>query len=716
MRVQRIQIEQIGNIQSLSLDLSKFDPGLITITGSNGAGKTHLMECLLYVPLYREFAYYRKAGSKNAKAGESFVDHCGKKSHLEVNVLYGEHDYTLTLKGNKGSRKSEAYVTEDDIPLNPSGRLPEYDGFIEKLFPTKDLMASTIFSGQRNTGSFFDIDREARRTLFARLLGVEEYELWAKDCLEEAKAYIAQVQEWEVERQEIDAFLERTKEAADRCATLMDERDKAAALLQGYAPRAYEALRWQELMTPSIEAGRFLAERIRGLTQNADVYRGMLGNVGQGIADEGYYSHRIERCEALIVTRLSKLYDAETQCDYYRNKSQEIGQWIEELKAKRNLTTRMFDLQVASVKEKIDSLKTTLTATEGVDLRLAICKRCPLTGNANHAKVTYDYLLEEATIAESIYAHALWGFRHAIPDLDDAELTLIGFYNRAIDDRTRWRGAYEAVVAERDYYQSELGKLLSVRESQQEAQEKLLNLQEELFGLEEYTWGDLVEEAYYDGLENFSWNVRLTIDELYTIDTRLSDSYVMLDERRLKHLRAVELDASVAAYLEHATEFQDLNKYLLRMRSAMIEAARPEVEEMANKLLEGYQDGRFRVELEADATRGSKEDFILKIYDSQTGEYRTSGSGGEQAFIDEALRLSFCVLNAKRSGSRFETLFRDETTKELTREYAAAYVDMLRRAQTEGGFHHIIFISHDEAVWSKADVILEMVNGELHER
>ena len=79
--------------------------------------------------------------------------------------------------------------------------------------------------------------------------------------------------------------------------------------------------------------------------------------------------------------------------------------------------------------------------------------------------------------------------------------------------------------------------------------------------------------------------------------------------------------------------------------------------------------------------------------------------------VGEAIGLGLALYTAKRSGIRWETIWRDEACGALDPVSAQRYVDMLRRALALGGFHQLVFVSHNEQVWERADTRVRVEGG-----
>lgn len=151
-----------------------------------------------------------------------------------------------------------------------------------------------------------------------------------------------------------------------------------------------------------------------------------------------------------------------------------------------------------------------------------------------------------------------------------------------------------------------------------------------------------------------------------------------------------------------------------------IDAAGPTVTAFANDLLSSCFGPRFSLELvtqEVKASgKGVKEAFEIKVFDNERGgDARDIGdlSGGEQIIVGEALANAISLFVNQRNGSAIRTCWRDETTGPLDAENAARYVPMLRRLRELGGFHQILFVSHNSESAAMADAQLVFDDGRV---
>lgn len=153
------------------------------------------------------------------------------------------------------------------------------------------------------------------------------------------------------------------------------------------------------------------------------------------------------------------------------------------------------------------------------------------------------------------------------------------------------------------------------------------------------------------------------------------------------------------------------------VQSLILEASGPAIAELTNELLRATWGGRFAVSFRTlrekrDGTMA--EDFQIRVLDDGQERDVEDLSGGERVVIGEGIALALAIYNARRSGVRWEVLFRDETAGALDPDEAApAYVAMLRRARQVGGFRQVVFVAHLPGVYEAADVRVFFDRGRI---
>jgi exonuclease SbcC len=142
-----------------------------------------------------------------------------------------------------------------------------------------------------------------------------------------------------------------------------------------------------------------------------------------------------------------------------------------------------------------------------------------------------------------------------------------------------------------------------------------------------------------------------------------------------------------------------------------LDAAGPHIAALSNELLNSFDGPRFSISFPTLAPKVNAPGEYKEVFDinvrKQVRECKVESlSGGEQVLVSEVISLGISIFNARKSGVRWEMMFRDETTGPLDEENAPRYVLALRRARELGGYKKIVFVSHNRDVWQMADARL----------
>jgi exonuclease SbcC len=130
-------------------------------------------------------------------------------------------------------------------------------------------------------------------------------------------------------------------------------------------------------------------------------------------------------------------------------------------------------------------------------------------------------------------------------------------------------------------------------------------------------------------------------------------------------LRTEQLQADLETLAERRAVYAELQKAFSKngVPAMIIEAAIPELESGANRLLARMTDGRMRVTLPTQrekVTGGVAETLDIVISDELGQRSYELYSGGEAFRINFALRVALSQMLARRAGAHLRTLFIDE--------------------------------------------------------
>lgn len=153
------------------------------------------------------------------------------------------------------------------------------------------------------------------------------------------------------------------------------------------------------------------------------------------------------------------------------------------------------------------------------------------------------------------------------------------------------------------------------------------------------------------------------------------------------------------------------------IQAYVIDAALPELNELANDLLHACFGMRFTIELrssrESADGRRQLEDLSVYVRDTVAGFEGPAErySGGQRVILGEAIALALTMLACRIAGLTRPTLVRDESGAALTPHNARAYLTMLRRAAEIVQADKVFFVTHNPELVELADARIEVGAG-----
>jgi len=820
MRLRSISLRGLTRFtgaQPVTIDFDPLGPGLIALVGENGAGKTTLLET---PPASLHKLFPSRPGSlyDYAHGRDAFVETVWDDAGEEVKVR---------VQIDAERRTCEGYIFVNGVSVT-TGRSAEFEAEIERRFGSLALLLSSAFACQTKAGSFLQMKKADRKSLFVELLGLAYLEVLAESAkdrsqaaqfdLEKARVEVtgveAEVAELPERREGLDyqeslareasaeldgersreadaiAQLERARGAQERLAALQKAEQAAAREVKSADKLIDEAADASEkAVTRYEERLRFLtARKVEELAGKANARHdaGMLRLGARRLQLEKAMKDAPDEVEAR-----ANLAEIEQEREGLERMERETT------KAQADHKTAAAELRTAearlaaAVKARTDEIAR-LTKTAGLlpqvpctltgswivpdDLltslqssEIDLADRCPLLADARTARERIT-LLESGPSNEEEVAHtslaaaqarehaalvrrvvldavapARTQRRDALKALDKAARDALARAQAAVTARTGLRSLAVEVDEEVQRHAQEIedarqkveAAAVEGRQIQGErdaaiaqAQGRLTQAQQASFEAHERHAAAsmaLSNEADGPSVEQLESVARVTRADRVKAEAALrqADQHLTLLKLQVEQLAAREAnlpalrDAVVVAERELG-DWSLLARALGKdgVQALEIDAAGPEVARITNELLEACYGPRFSISLETlrekKSARGEfAEAFDVRVLDAGAERPVEALSGGEKVVVGEALGLAISILNARKSGIRYETLWRDETAGALDPDNAQAYVLMMRRARELGGFSQVIFVSHQPEVWEAADVRLVVAGGRV---
>jgi exonuclease SbcC len=211
MRIEKLVIDGVLAFRErMELDLRSLAPGVVAVWGGNGEGKTTVLESPLA-------AVYRTMPSRSSKPLAAYAHHRKASIMAEISVA-GRGLYRSKVSLDSQTRGSDALLEHIDgagvVTRLNDGKLKTFDAAVAQVFPPLELVLASAFGAQKRTGSFVDLGPADRKSLFARLLGLERFEQLAAAAAAAARLCVDHQQALEARRSGLQAGLQASGDLA----------------------------------------------------------------------------------------------------------------------------------------------------------------------------------------------------------------------------------------------------------------------------------------------------------------------------------------------------------------------------------------------------------------------------------------------------------------------------------------------------------------------
>lgn len=773
MRIERLALRGFLRFRDeVSLDLTDVPAGLVAIVGENGSGKTTLLEAAL-AAIYREFPSRGKELFEYATDRDSFLDlqlaidgRGVYRARVNVDGVRRGADAVLETIQPDGRR----------VPLN-DGKVTTFDQVIAREFPSKAQLLASAFAAQNKSGSFISLDKKARKQLFMELLAIDHYEAMSSTArqaamlVEQASSRLDALRSVlagetadgilaELDRQAGVLQVRGGQAEADRAdLKITIARLEAALALVADQAAAYAAAK-DRVSTIEAELGRRRGDRAKVDANRRTSEQG-------AAADRRRIDQELETAQRDIANRIAKNKGLQAQADSIRAAvvaTRRLEATIADLRTELERQNGAVDLVV---REDADVAKREAVAVAATaDLTRARADAALLGTVPCHGVEAYVgcQFLKNASAAQGRIA-AVEVAAAPLGELQAARQALRTRYQEAQDAANRTRTAIRTAETDKASHAAaaQLAENLAAAEARiAELQQKRQDVEASAARqrvavttrLTEYLAQLDTEAATLDAaiarLEADLQAAQRALEETAAGNQQAAALHVDLaaarqrwdgltaavatvvagqrelqrrrEEIAAKRRQLVDVGRRIAQLHAELLDWQLLAKAFSRdgLPVLEIDAAGPTISAYTNDLLTSCFGPRFSVELvtqraKADG-KGMVDEFTIKVTDNARGAEPgdiADLSGGEQAIVNEALMNGIALFVNSRSPLPIRTAWRDETTGALDPENAIRYVEMLRKVQQLGGFHHVLFITHNPDAAALADAQIHVAGGRV---
>ena len=748
---------------ALTLDLEALvgDAQLVAISGSNGRGKTTVMDNL------HPYLVMPSRSGADGLGAFSYYDHVFlPESTKELVWRHGGKRYKsqVVLRVN-GKKKTEAFLFEQSgrgwapVVLHDGtvsdGKVETYEKAVAEILCPADTFFTSVFSaqGKRPLSAFKNAEI---KTLLADLLGLEQVRqqgALAADVVKQLKAGLAVVRQGLARAQEDAAGVRRSLAELDGASQAV----LAAAARRSSAAASLETARQRLAKVTAEHAGaaetearrRALAEEVKRAKDEHDAGAQRLSQELPRLQQrEASLQQRItERCQAHDRRRAQLVKDIAALTSVAQ-----LSECVERAVARRGFAQRVVARCQAIVGRRqtrvdvLEQAKATLLArrrdVEAIDreagqiaLRQADLERrfgltshvpcagmdiqgqCQLLGDAREAKA----LLPSATAALADLAEKK---RVALQEIAVADTAV-----RALPAESQSRNLAEQLLEAAEKRLHDIELLCARRDEVTRSSQTIYALNTELATLPERaapeTEDDRAERADITAArtrvqDELSRIARVRDEAMIRTAEQAALLPAPLDAAGLSTARQ-EVEAATHAVTAAKRVEDELAAWALLAKCLSndgvialdIDDAGPTLSALANDLLLASYGTRFTLQVITQSTNGKgelREDFDIIVHDGSRNESKSLKlvSGGERVWINECLTRAIALYLSGNTGRRIGTLFSDEADGPLDPEHKRMFMSMKREVLRLGGYACEFFVSQTPELTGMADRIIDL--------
>ena len=717
----------------IELNLEKEGAGVIALIGTNGTGKTTILENLHPWPrlLTRDGTlrdHFRLANSYR----DLYI--------TDENTNY-KYRCLIRMRADIPSGNTEYWIFRDIgsgyAPLTGiNGRLEPYEDWIERLFGSLNLYQRTVFVAQKASKNCPDLSvasKGERKELFSELCGIDWLEAYRKaakdkgDCLCEAMKKIeakhsllkGAEERFSALKSEISEHAvtanEKSKEAEEAAKVLEKERKKLREVTETSQKKARLILQREEAL-----------KRIIVLKQKQDEYMSAIEShraslrIKSQMEEVILKAREMEECRANLIAQkdIFEKHERQKMKDYLlemTNYTMQKNELISEL--------NQLKIDIAESKEKSRMINERLSIPFG--------QNCPTCGQ----KLPKDELEKQQKTRASDEG-SLKKLKTKLEDLIEKkksiEIKIEGLRTPTRQSENDFPGIEELKALEKEIESLDLRRAYEVLRRADNAEGTITHIRKELIKLENEIgnesknaedYKELIEalpktdenelKKEVEHLEESISNLKL---EEAKAQTRREQAERMLSEAKLNLEEYENLSGKLKEMTKEICEWALIERATGKdgIQALELDALAPSISKIASSLLTASgNEGIISIKTLRIAGKGSKqhaiEDFSI-IYTNGNGEEQeiSTLSGGEAVWIRKAIYDAFELIRTQNTGIQYRTVMLDEADGALDPESRLRYMRMINAAHKESGRYQTIIVTHSLELQDMVDLSINI--------
>lgn len=706
---------------------------LLMITGPNGSGKTSIFQAIPFT-LYGVCEKGRGDDVVNNKVGKN----CHTWTEFSIDddfyrvdryVSYTKLGNTVTLKKNKN--KTPYKKGHKEV-------VPE----IERLLVPKKLFDNTLLFSQKVKTFFTDLTDSEQKEIFRKILGLDEYVLYMKQCGIDLKTIEEDVLKMNTEIAVIHGLIENNEQRIVDQQKLKNNyyinRKEAVLLLKGEIKKIYTQKDWREV-TLKEYANLKIDERL-------ETVNNAIGSLNEKLSTiDNDYSTKLVTTEAHKDSKISDLKNSASEAKQeiqtrIKERTDEISKISKESSKKFSTAIEKINKEVSEINVRVQEIDTSIKFKNETinELTIGEITECPTC----HQEIGPD-CVQHLEDKKSEIVKELLEFGK---EREQLSIILDGLQNnkeliekesKEIEDEfnDQYQLLNDKLQEETTSVQERLtiatNKVLSLFERakiqfSEEKESKKSSLEDDISKLEEdkAEIENLVAEknTIQNDLNDIKNDLASKESSLRETEEREFDDTV-LNESISKRSEYEEREASVISEREKYIEDVKMLEFWKKgfsasgIQSMLIDESIPFMNRTISDYMDLLCDGRYSVTFDTLKPTKDEKEFRDKIYvdvfDTQThADKRVKFSGGQTRLVDIGTILTLSDLQSMIQDVKFNIILFDEVFDSLD-VANIRYVSHLLRIISKKMWIGIISHRHIEEI--EADETLTFGYEEIEE-
>lgn len=690
-----IGIKKGIGLDEIEIDFTLFNTGLIGLIGLSGSGKSTILNNL---------HPFRKVGNKDS----DFKYHFYEDGYREFEFEFNGHDYLSQIYIDK------AMLFKDDVLLNKTQKVSEYDKCIEEELCSEDIFFKLFFAGKRFK-NILELTKGERKQLVIDYLltDYKKYEKYLDRSKEEKEKLVDKIKRYNVKLEEEDTI----NKGLEKC--LMHSINDKETLNDLKIDLGNWNLEQQEFLKQEKENQKYLDE----ISKLNEEKRELIGKELQLKETIEENDEKLELLRKQILGKKDKLKNKtieiiEDDEDDLREKAEELKDELTEYNDKeRELLLEKKDLD-KEFKRLVEEKEKKVKYYEEVEDKKLPCSKelqlkCILTNNKSNEDLLEKIKEELTELSKKI--------REITYQTD----TVIG----KIDKHKENKPDNEKQISEIH------NKLNKIKEQKQfkEDQDKIDNW------IEQGKEVKAKNEQKKTDLEKLKNKIKDFEDKIEKIRKNIRKDYVDNQEK----IKELELDIvrkeeeiktnkkEIKKYEEQLEELKEIKEKLNKINNRIeqydvlikffgkdggiiydLEVAGEEISNVTNELLKNYQNKEIKIKF--DTLKENSKGELKEVFDINVSlngdDPQTYLSDGEGILVSNAVREAMENL---RSDNLIKTNCLDELDSSIDQENRVNFCKLLEQGNKLNDRHHTILITHSGEVKSYLTQFIELTDNEL---